>query len=99
MSTKLNDDKKREFTQIAGHGATLFFIISIIIQLLLATGVLPVTMSWGGTQTVLTPNLKIASILASIILVFFAISIRRRARGFWINFVYIGFELHICISL
>lgn len=79
MIKKLNDVNKRDLTLIAGHGATLFFIITIIMQLLLAMGVLPITMAWGGTQTVLTPKLQIASILASIILVFFAIIIRRRA--------------------
>lgn len=79
MIKELIDCKKRDLTLIAGHGATLFFIITIIMQLLLAMGILPITMAWGGAQTVLTPKLQIASILSSIILVFFAIIIRKRA--------------------
>ena len=79
MGKKLNEVKKRDLAFIAGQGATLMFIITIIMQLLLASGALPITMVWGGTQTELTPKLRIASVLASMILVFFAIIIRRRA--------------------
>jgi hypothetical protein len=59
--------------------ATLLFGIIILIQLLLAAGVLPVTMAWGGRQEVLTPGLRIASIVSAIILGLFAYIIRYRA--------------------
>jgi len=59
--------------------ATILFGITIVIQLLLAAGVLPVTMAWGGRQEVLTPGLRIASIVSAVILTLFAYIIRYRA--------------------
>ena len=51
----------------------------IVLQILLALGILPVTMAWGGTQTELTPALRLASVAAAGILALFAYVIRRRA--------------------
>jgi len=59
--------------------ATILFGIVILIQLLLATGVLPIMMAWGGRQEVLTPGLRIASVVSAIILGLFAYIIRHRA--------------------
>jgi hypothetical protein len=65
--------------RVSANIATLLFGIVILIQLLLATGVLPITMAWGGRQDVLTPGLRIASVASAIILGLFAYIIRRRA--------------------
>ena len=62
-----------------GNIATLIFLVVIILQVLLALGILPVTMAWGGSQTVLTPSLRLAHVLAALLLAGFAYVIRRRA--------------------
>ena len=59
--------------------ATGVFGIVIIYQLLIALGVIPITMAWGGRQNELTPGLRIASIAAMAILALFAFLIRWRA--------------------
>jgi hypothetical protein len=69
----------RSAATIAANVATVLFAIVIILQLLLAAGILPVTMAWGGTQTELTLTLRLASVAAAIILAGFAYVIRRRA--------------------
>jgi hypothetical protein len=66
-------------TRIAANAATALFGIVILLQLLLAAGVLPVTMAWGGTQETLTPAIRGASVLAALFLAGFAFVIRRRA--------------------
>ena len=65
--------------KIAANTATVLFGITILIQLLLAAGILPITMAWGGRQEVLTPGLRIASVVSAVVLGFFAYVIRRRA--------------------
>jgi fucose 4-O-acetylase-like acetyltransferase len=70
---------KGSAVRIAANVATVLFAVVAILQLLLAAGILPVTMAWGGTQPVLTPTLRFASLLAAAILLFFAYVIRRRA--------------------
>ena len=65
--------------RISANIATILFGIVILIQLLLAAGVLPITMAWGGRHKVLTPGLRIASVIAAIILGLFAYIIRNRA--------------------
>jgi hypothetical protein len=65
--------------RITGNIATLAFLAVIVLQLLLALGILPVTMAWGGSQTVLTPSLRLAHILAALLIAGFAFVIRRRA--------------------
>jgi hypothetical protein len=59
--------------------ATLLFAVAIILQLLLAAGILPVSMAWGGRQSILTPSLRISSIIAAILLGVFIFVIRYRA--------------------
>ncbi len=59
--------------------ATILFVLVIILQLLLAAGILPVSMAWGGRQEVLTSNMRVASIASAVILGLFAYIIRRRS--------------------
>jgi len=59
--------------------ATLLFAVVIVLQLLLAAGILPVSMAWGGRQSILTPALRISSIIAAILLGGFIFVIRTRA--------------------
>ena len=79
MSETSKQSANRSAATIAANIATLLFAIVIILQLLLALGILPVTMFWGGTQTELTLGLRLASVAAAIILTLFAYVIRRRA--------------------
>ncbi|MCW5849518.1 MAG: hypothetical protein KIT87_05520 [Anaerolineae bacterium] len=65
--------------RVAGAIATVGFAVTIVLQLLLAVGVLPVSMAWGGTQTVLTVPLRLASLAAVAVLAVCAAVIRRRA--------------------
>ena len=65
--------------RIAGNVATAAFLVAICLQLLLALGVLPVTLAWGGTQSVLTMPLRPANLAAAVILGVSAMVIRRRA--------------------
>jgi hypothetical protein len=66
-------------TRIAATAATGLYALTIILQLLLAAGILPITMAWGGREAVLTTNLKIASLASAALLLFFIYVIRRRA--------------------
>jgi hypothetical protein len=70
---------KGSTVRLAANVATVLFIVVIILQLLLAAGILPITMAWGGLQSELTPTLRAASLVAVVILAFFAYVIRRRA--------------------
>ena len=65
--------------RIAGNAATALYALTIILQLLLASGILPITMAWGGREPVLTTNLRIASLASAALLLFFIYIIRRRA--------------------
>jgi hypothetical protein len=63
----------------AANVATILFGLTIILQLLLAAGILPISMAWGGRQSELTPTLRIASLAAVVLLGIFIYIIRRRA--------------------
>jgi hypothetical protein len=65
--------------RIAGNAATVLYALTIVLQLLLASGILPITMAWGGREPVLTTNLRIASLASAALLLFFIYVIRRRA--------------------
>jgi len=65
--------------RIVGNIATVVFVVVIVLQIFLALGILPVTMAWGGSQTLLTPSLRFAHVLAALLLAGFAYLIRRRA--------------------
>ncbi len=65
--------------RIAATAATVLFAVVILLQLLLAAGILPVTMAWGGQQDTLTFSLRVASLVAVFVLGCFIYVIRRRA--------------------
>jgi hypothetical protein len=65
--------------KVSGNAATVLYVLTIILQLLLAAGILPITMAWGGREPVLTANLRIASLASAALLLFFIYVIRRRA--------------------
>lgn len=69
----------RSAASIVGNLATVLFAVIIVLQLLLAAGILPISMAWGGQQPVLTTGLRFASLAAAAFLAFFAYVIRRRA--------------------
>jgi hypothetical protein len=59
--------------------ATFLFAVVIILQILLADGILPISMAWGGRQSELTVPLRIASLIAAVLLGVFMVVIRFRA--------------------
>lgn len=63
---------------LAANAATILLALTIILQLLLAAGILPISMAWGGRQAELTPALRIASLAAAVLLGFFIYVVRRR---------------------
>lgn len=69
----------RSLVRFAGNLASVLFALTAVLQLLLAAGILPVTMAWGGQQEFLTIGLRVASVAAAALLVFFSYVIRRRA--------------------
>jgi hypothetical protein len=79
MSETVNQPASRSAATMAANVATVLFGIVAVLQLLLALGVLPVTMAWGGTQTELTLGLRLAGVGAAVVLALFAYVIRRRA--------------------
>jgi uncharacterized membrane protein YhdT len=69
----------RSAGRTAASIATIAFAATMLLQLLLALGILPSTMAWGGTQPTLTPSLRLTSLVAIVVLGVFAYVIRRRA--------------------
>jgi len=69
----------RSTARFMGNLATVLFALVVLVQILLAVGILPITMAWGGRQAVLTPGLRFASLGAVVVLASFAYVIRRRA--------------------
>jgi hypothetical protein len=65
--------------QLSANIATALFGAVIILQLLITLGLLPISMAWGGRQAELTPKVRIASLVAAVILGVFAYIIRLRA--------------------
>lgn len=70
---------KPDFVQLSANIATALFAIFIVVQLLAAAGVFPVSMLWGGRQTELTVTMRITSVVAAVILGAFIYIIRYRA--------------------
>jgi len=62
----MSEIKNRSAASIAGNLATVLFVVIIVLQLLLAAGILPISMAWGGQQPVLTTGLRFASLAAPI---------------------------------
>ncbi len=71
--------RKPEATQAAAQIATALFAVASLMQVLIALGVIPITMAWGGRQSQLTDSLQIASLVSASLLLVFAYIIRRRA--------------------
>jgi hypothetical protein len=67
------------FIQTVANISTILFTLVIVLQLLLALGILPVSMAWGGRQSHLTPSLRIARLAAVVLVVAFIYVIRYRA--------------------
>lgn len=65
--------------KLAANVATILFGLVMAAQLLLAAGVLPISMAWGGRQTELTLGLRVASLAAILVLGVFIYIIRYRA--------------------
>ena len=59
--------------------ATFLFVVVIVLQILLAAGIFPISMAWGGRQSQLTASLRIVSIIAAVLLGVFMYVIRYRA--------------------
>ena len=64
---------------LAANSATCLFGVVIVLQMLLAAGIFPISMAWGGRQSELTASLRIASIIAAVLLGVFMYVIRYRA--------------------
>ena len=68
-----------KFIQMTANVATLLFALVIVLQILLASGLLPISIAWGGRQSKLTLSLRIASLIAVVLLSMFIYVIRFRA--------------------
>ena len=64
---------------VAANVATGLFLFFIAVQLLVAIGILPASILWGGGQDELTLGLRFASVGASLVLALFIYLIRSRA--------------------
>lgn len=62
-----------------GYITVGLFGIVMVLQLLLAAGILPVTMAWGGRNTELTLSLRFSSLIAVILLCYFSYVVARIA--------------------
>jgi hypothetical protein len=63
----------------AAQVATVVFAMVVLLQLMIALGILPVTLAWGGSQPALTTSLRFAGFAAVVVLSLSAYIIRRRA--------------------
>ena len=70
---------KLSLVNILGYISVGLFSIVMFLQLLLAAGILPVSMAWGGRSTELTPVMRLSSLIAIIILCYFTYMIARRS--------------------
>ena len=64
---------------LTANTATFLVVVVIVLQILLAAGIFPISMAWGGRQSQLTVSLRIASIIAAVLLGVFIYVIRYRA--------------------
>jgi hypothetical protein len=67
------------FIHTVANISTFLFVVVMVFQILLGLGLLPVSMAWGGRQSQLTPSLRIASLLAVLLLGTFIYVTRYRA--------------------
>jgi hypothetical protein len=70
---------KPNFVRNAANIASILFAIFAVVQLLVAAGIIPISILWGGRQPELTPSLRVTSVVAAIILGVFIYIIRYRA--------------------
>lgn len=70
---------KPNFVRNAANLASVLFIIFVVVQLLVAIGIIPSSMLWGGRQPELTASLRVTSVGAAVILGAFIYIIRYRA--------------------
>ena len=68
-----------KLVHLTANVATSLFVVTIMIQILLAAGVLPVSLAWGGQAPLSTPTLRVASVISAMILSAFIYVIRSRA--------------------
>ena len=64
--------------QVAANVAVFLFSLMAAIQVLVALAILPCTILWGGSQQVLTPSLRLASVMACLLLLGMAKVVRLR---------------------
>lgn len=70
---------KLSLVNILGYISVSLFGVVMIFQLLLAAGILPITMAWGGRNAEMTPTLRLSSLIAIILLCYFTYVIARRS--------------------
>lgn len=70
---------KPNVVQFSANIATILFALFIVVQLLAAAGVFPISMLWGGRQTELTVTMRLTSVVAAVVLGAFIYIIRYRA--------------------
>ena len=71
--------QKENFVQGVANLVTVLFALVIVLQLLLASGLLSASIAWGGRQTEATAGLQIANLVAVVVLGSFIYIIRYRA--------------------
>jgi len=75
----LAGSSKLSSIKLLGYISVGLFSIVMILQLMLASGILPISMAWGGRHTELTLTLRFSSLIAIILLCYFAYMIARRS--------------------
>ena len=75
----MSGSSKLSSINILGYISVGLFSIVMILQLMLAAGILPISMAWGGRHTELTLTLQFSSLIAIILLCYFAYMIARRS--------------------
>ena len=62
----------------ATYVSVILLLFVAIIQIGISIGIVPITIVWGGSQQTLTTQLRLASMIASIILIMFAYILYQR---------------------
>ena len=70
---------KPNYVRYAANIASALFLILIVVQLLAAIGIIPISMLWGGRQPELTLSLRVTSVVAAAVLGAFIYIVRYRA--------------------
>ena len=64
----MTQSSNQSLIQYFGYAAVVLLVIVMVLQLLLAAGILPVAMAWGGRYTELTFSLRMSSLIWPILL-------------------------------